>query len=101
MDEDVARYLDRREGLLAAVREGLVRALDLPLPPEQIDPDAPLFDAGLALDSVDAIQLMLEIEAQTGRRLPDDLELRGALRSVNALVDFLLLGTGDDRGPAA
>ena len=42
--------------------------------PEQIDPVAPLFGAGLGLDSIDALELALEISKRYGFQLRSDDE---------------------------
>ncbi|HET9865256.1 MAG TPA: phosphopantetheine-binding protein [Steroidobacteraceae bacterium] len=42
--------------------------------PEQIDPAAPLFGAGLGLDSIDALELALEISKRYGFQLRSDDE---------------------------
>jgi acyl carrier protein len=41
---------------------------------EQIDPSAPLFGAGLGLDSIDALELALEISKRYGFQLRSDDE---------------------------
>jgi acyl carrier protein len=42
--------------------------------PEEIDPKAPLFGAGLGLDSIDALELALEISKRYGFQLRSDDE---------------------------
>jgi len=42
--------------------------------PEQIDPAAPLFGSGLGLDSIDALELALEISKRYGFQLRSDDE---------------------------
>jgi acyl carrier protein len=42
--------------------------------PEQIDPAEPLFGAGLGLDSIDALELALEISKRYGFQLRSDDE---------------------------
>jgi acyl carrier protein len=44
----------------------IVGALDLDLAPEEIDPQAPLFNDGLGLDSIDALEISLEIAKRYG-----------------------------------
>lgn len=100
-EDEIARWCAQREETLAIVRAVLTEELDVPLPPDQIDPDTPLFGLGLALDSVDAIELMVSLEERTGRRLPEGFGGRTALRTVNAIVDFVLSGgEGGDVGSA-
>ena len=76
--------------LLSIVRSVLIEDLRLDMAPDQIDPDVSLYGTGLGLDSVDAIDLAVGIEKRTGRRIPDGERGHVVLRSVNALVDWLL-----------
>ena len=43
------------------IKAAIVRALKLPIAPEEIEDAAPLFGAGLGLDSIDALELVLEV----------------------------------------
>ncbi len=51
-----------------------------------IDDAAPLFGAGLGLDSLDALQLAVAVEEQFGVRIGDEAEGKKAFASVNALA---------------
>lgn len=86
----VSAYVARREELLAVVRAILVEDLRIPLEPAQIDPDTPLFGTGLALDSIDAVDLVVGIEQRTGVRIEDGVIGRLGLRSVNMIVNLVL-----------
>ena len=58
--------------------------------PEQIDADQPLFGAqGLGLDSVDALELVLEVERQFGVRIEDNAEARETLASIRSLAEHV------------
>jgi acyl carrier protein len=53
----------------------IVSALNLEgVVPEDIDPQAPLFKTGLGLDSIDALELALEISKRYGFQLRSDDE---------------------------
>jgi acyl carrier protein len=53
----------------------IVSALNLEgVAPAQIDPEAPLFKTGLGLDSIDALELALEISKRYGFQLRSDDE---------------------------
>jgi acyl carrier protein len=53
----------------------IVTALNLEdVVPESIDPEAPLFKTGLGLDSIDALELALEISKRYGFQLRSDDE---------------------------
>lgn len=87
---ELEAYVARREALLDAIRAVLVDELRVPLPPEQIDPDTPLFGTGLALDSIDAVDLVVGIEQRTGVRVSDDEAGRLALRTLNMAVSYII-----------
>lgn len=88
--EAVAAELARREEALARVRRVLIERLKVPLAPEEIDLDAPLFGTGIGLDSVDAVELVVAIEGEFGRRLPESKVGPWAFRTVHALVEFVV-----------
>ena len=52
----------------------IVTTLQLEIKPEDIDPDATLFGDGLGLDSIDALELALEISKRYGFQLRSDDE---------------------------
>ncbi len=59
--------------------------------PEDIGDDEPLFGAGLGLDSVESLEVILGMEGLCGARLDavPVQELRGALQSVNTIARFV------------
>ncbi len=82
--------MDRAE-LKQKIKETIVKELDLEgVTPDSIEDDAPLFGAGLGLDSLDALQLAMAVEEHFGVQVPDGDEGRAAFKSVNALVDYIL-----------
>ncbi|MBO9642105.1 MAG: acyl carrier protein [Pseudacidovorax sp.] len=54
--------------------ELLVSALNLEVAPESIDPEAPLYGDGLGLDSIDILEVALEISRRYGFQLRSDDE---------------------------
>ncbi len=52
----------------------LVSALNLDLNPAEIDPSASLFNEGLGLDSIDVLELALEVSQRYGMQLRADDE---------------------------
>jgi acyl carrier protein len=55
-----------------------------------IDPDAPLFGAGLGLDSIDALELALEISKRYGVQLKaEDEDNKRIFASLRALSDYI------------
>jgi len=71
--------------------ELIVAALNLEgVDPAGIDPDAPLFGAGLGLDSIDALELALEISKRYGVQLKaDDEDNKRIFASLRALSDYV------------
>lgn len=72
--------------------ELIVTALNLEgVAPVDIDPEAPLFKTGLGLDSIDALELALEISKRYGFQLRSDDEnnvrIFSSLRSLAAHIE--------------
>jgi acyl carrier protein len=90
LEPRLAAYVSRRERALARVRATLVESLELGRAADEIDPDTPLFGSGLGLDSIDAVELVVQLDTVFGVRLPNDVFGRAELRTVNGLVDLVL-----------
>ena len=72
--------------------ELIIGALNLEgMAPQDIDPEAPLFKTGLGLDSIDALELALEISKRYGFQLRSDdennLRIFSSLRSLAAHIE--------------
>ncbi|MHC9083434.1 phosphopantetheine-binding protein [Luteimonas sp. RIT-PG2_3] len=70
----------------------LVESLNLDdTDPASIDPEAPLFNAGLGLDSIDALELALAISKRYGFQLRSDNDenrrIFASLRALSAHVE--------------
>jgi acyl carrier protein len=75
-----------------ALAELLVESLNLDgVVAADLDPDAPLFGAGLGLDSIDALELSLAISKRYGFQLRSDNDenrrIFGSLRALSAHVE--------------
>ena len=70
--------------------EVLVKALNLEVAPSEIDPVAPLYGEGLGLDSIDILEVALEVSHRYGFDLRSDDEnnvrIFSSLRSLAAHV---------------
>jgi acyl carrier protein len=56
------------------VAELMIECLNLEVTADQISPDAPLFDEGLGLDSIDVLEVALEVSKRYGLQLRSDSE---------------------------
>ena len=75
-----------------ALAELLVESRNLEdVQPADIDPEAPLFNAGLGLDSIDALELALAISKRYGFQLRSDndenRQIFASLRALSAHVE--------------
>ena len=76
--------------LLDELKTRIIESLRLEdISPGQIDDDAPLFGAGLGLDSIDALELVVMLEQYYGIVIKDIEESRPAFQSVRALAAFV------------
>ena len=70
-----------------ALAELIVTTLNLEKRPSEIDPEAPLYGAGLGLDSIDILEIALAVSKTYGIRLRSDGEnnqqIFSSLRSLN------------------
>ena len=57
--------------------------------PESIDDGAPLFQEGLGLDSIDALELAVAIERQFQVTIPDEAVGKRAFSSVDSLTRYV------------
>lgn len=68
----------------------LVEALKLEgVTPAEIADDEPLIGAGLNLDSIDALELVVRLEKEFGIKISNSEESRTALASIKSLASFV------------
>ena len=75
--------------LAGEVKTAIVRCLRMPIKPEEIGDDMPLFDQGLGLDSIDALEIVLELQRSFGVEITDEEVGRRVLRSVRTITEFI------------
>lgn len=76
--------------LKTQIKQAIVRSLRLPIKPEEIEDSAPLFGPdGLGLDSVDVLELVLELERSMGVSVADEETGAKVLRSVDTIAEFV------------
>ena len=73
-------------GLKRQVKDSIVSCLRLRIDADEIADDLTLFQTGLGLDSVDALELVLELERSYGVVIADENQGKQILQSVNTIV---------------
>jgi len=58
---------------------------------DDIDAEAPLFQEGLGLDSIDALELIVLLEKNYGLRIEDSKDGRKVFFSVKSLAEYIRL----------
>jgi len=77
------------------IKQAIVRSLRLPITAAEIGDDTPLFGEGLGLDSIDVLELVLELERSFGVLIGDEKTGIEVLRSVNTIATFILKQRAD------
>jgi acyl carrier protein len=84
------------QSLKTELKRLIVETLNLhDVDPAGIKDDEPLFESGLGLDSIDALELVLSLEKRYGVKISSSEESRAALANVNTLASFI-----EERRPA-
>ncbi len=81
--------MSAQESLEDQVKTALVRCLRMPIAPGDIQADMPLFGEGLGLDSIDALEIVLELQRSFGVVVGDEQIGQRVLRSVRSIVEFI------------
>jgi acyl carrier protein len=68
----------------------IVNTLNLEIQPLEIDPEAPLYDEGLGLDSIDMLEIALTVSKEFGVKLrADDKNNKQIFSSLRALSRYI------------
>lgn len=71
------------------LKEAIIEHLNLEMDPSEIVDDEPLFDDGLGLDSLDAVEMVVVVEKHFGVKIQNMEEGMEAFQSINALDAFI------------
>ena len=71
------------------IKQAIIRSLRLPITAADIGDDVPLFGEGLGLDSIDVLELVLELERAFGASITDEETGTRVLRTVNSIAEFV------------
>lgn len=78
------------DNLELSIKELIVKTLELKdIQPEDISDDQPLMDSDLGLDSIDALELVVQIEKTFGIKLESSEAAKAALKSVSSMAAMI------------
>lgn len=78
------------DALKQEIKEKIIAALNLEdITTEDINDDDALFGEGLALDSIDALELIVMLDKDYGIKLSDPKEGRNIFQSINTMAQFI------------
>ena len=76
--------------LIEQLKQQIIELLNLEdTSPEDLDPNVRIFDEGLGLDSIDALEIVSMLEQHYGIRITDLEVGRKAFASLTALAEFI------------
>ncbi len=78
------------EDLIKKLKEEILEVLNLEdMDIEDIETEAPLFNDGLGLDSIDALELIVLMEKEYGIKIDDPKKGKDIFYSVKTMADFI------------
>lgn len=80
---------EAKDALAAELAKKLVETLGLDMAPESVDPGAPLIGAGLGIDSIDTLELVVMIERDYGVKIDNRAAGVEAFASLDALANYI------------
>ena len=80
---------EQTDPLIAELAHKLVETLGLDLAAEAVDPAAPLIGAGLGIDSIDTLELVVMMEKDYGVKIDTRAAGVEAFASLNALAAYI------------
>lgn len=78
------------EELILELKAKIIEVLNLEeMTPEDIDTDSPLFGAGLGLDSIDALELIVLLEKSYGIKLANPSEGKAIFKNIRTIAEYV------------
>lgn len=79
-----------KEELKQQLKKQIIQYLNLsPVEPKDIQDDQALFGAGLGLDSIDSIELVVLLEREYGIKIENPQDGRKILVDINTMADYI------------
>jgi acyl carrier protein len=80
--------------LIEELKTKLIDHLNLQITGEQINPDEPLFNSSLGLDSIDALELIVLLQQDYGIKIKSAEEGKQIFRNVRTMAEYIWEKTG-------
>ena len=78
------------EELILELKTKIIEVLNLEeMTPEDIDTDSPLFGAGIGLDSIDALELIVLLEKSYGIKLANPSEGKAIFKNICTIAEYV------------
>lgn len=68
--------------------------------PDDIGDDEPLFDGGLGLDSIDALEIVVMLESEFGLKIKNESSARESFRSISTLAQLVSRKAAESKAEA-
>ena len=86
LEEPVSEQVDLKRKL----KELLIERLKFEdMTPDDIGDDDPLFEGGLGLDSIDALEIVVMLETEFGLKIKNESSARQYFRSISTLAQLI------------
>lgn len=83
-------FLVNQASLRRKLKELLIERLKFEdMTPEDIGDEEPLFEGGLGLDSIDALEIVVMLETEFDIKVKNESSARESFRSIASLADFV------------
>lgn len=95
MNDERLKKIKKRQEVLQKLKEEMIKRLDLPYEPADLHEDISILGAGMGLDSLDALEVVMIVESSFGIKIPDGTT--EPFRSLNTLADYILEQKGEEQ----